>query len=77
MGRNIMSNINPEEVHNDIDRAIERQEYSAGSESICEILQPIAGETLEYWYEAACELHRREKFYEAFNCWEKAEKLIE
>ena len=72
-----MTNINPEDIHYDIDKAIERQEYSAGSESVCEILQSIAGEKCEYWYEAACELHRREKFYEALDCWREAEKYIE
>lgn len=72
-----MTKINLEDVHADIDKATERQEYSAGKESVCEILRSIAGEKCDYWHKAACELHSREKFYEALDCWQEAEKYIE
>lgn len=71
-----MSYVNPEDVRNDLNLAIERQDYEAGGESLCDILQSVAPPSCDYWYEAACELHRREKFYEALDCWREAEKYI-
>ena len=74
--KDIMASIKLEDVHDDIAKAIERQEYSAGSESVCEILQSTAQKESKYWREAAHELHRRQKFYEALDCWKEGEKYI-
>lgn len=71
-----MTYINPEDVLADVDRAIERQEYEGGSESLCDVLQAVAPESCDYWYEVACELHRRERFYESLDCWREAEKYL-
>lgn len=65
-----------EGVHADLERAIERQEYEGGIESICDVLQAVAPASCEYWYEVACELHRREKFYDSLDCWREAEKYL-
>jgi len=71
-----MTYIDPSEVLADVERAIERQEYEGGSESICDVLQAVAPASSEYWYEVACELHRRQKFYESLDCWREAEKYL-
>jgi hypothetical protein len=34
-----MTYIDPNEVHADVERAIERHEYEGGSESVCDVLQ--------------------------------------
>jgi tetratricopeptide (TPR) repeat protein len=61
----------------DLERAIERYEYSGRRESVRDILNTTAPKSSNYWYEIACELHRREMFYEALDCWWEAEKSIE
>lgn len=71
-----MTYIDPSDVLADLERAIERQEYEGSSEPICDVLQAVAPESCEYWYEVACELHRRAKFYEALDCWRKAEQYF-
>lgn len=71
-----MTYIDPTEVHADVERAIERQEYEGGSESVCDVLLAVAPASSEYWYEVACELHRRQKFYESLDCWREAEKYL-
>jgi tetratricopeptide (TPR) repeat protein len=68
--------IRPEEVQADLKRAIERQYYEGGGETLTEILRATAPACREYWVEAACELHRRCKFYEALDCWREAEKFF-
>lgn len=71
-----MTRTDPTKVRFDIERAIERQAYQGGRESISEILQAVASATSEYWHEVACELHRRQMFYDSLDCWREAEKLF-
>ena len=71
-----MTTITPEEIHAEVARAIERQEYNGGRESLFNVLQAAAPNSCDYWYEVACELHRREKFYDSLVCWFEAEKYI-
>jgi tetratricopeptide (TPR) repeat protein len=71
-----MTYIDPSEALADVEHAIKRQEYEGGSESVCDILQAVAPASSEYWYEVACELHRRQKFYESLECWREAEKHL-
>ena len=71
-----MSYFDPKTVHADIDRAVKRQAIQVGYQTIFSILQIFSTSTYSYWYEAACELHRLEKYYEALDCWLEAEKYI-
>ena len=44
--------------------------------TLSDVLQAVAPASSEYWYEVACELHRRQKFYELLDCWREAEKYL-
>jgi hypothetical protein len=70
----MMTNMNQPDVYADVAKAIERQDYEGGRETVRDILQATAPNSCQYWSEAACELHRHEKFYEALDCWKEAEK---
>lgn len=68
-----MSNINSKTISKEIEMAYERQFEQGHRESICEILESVAGNSFYFWKEFASELHRQKKFNDAFECWCKAE----
>lgn len=73
----ILKNISQIQIANDVRFAIQRQETQGTSESIFEILQAVGARNFEYWYLAACELHRRKMFYEELDCLQLAEEFID
>lgn len=72
----MMIHIDPKEVQSDVEQALERQEHEGGRQSIFDILKLVAPSSCDYWYEVACELHRRGKIYESLECWHQAEKYL-
>jgi len=66
----------PDDIETIVDNAIERQEFSAGRESVFEVLRTTAPNRTEYWVDIANELHSRNLFYDALDCWIEAEKHL-
>jgi tetratricopeptide (TPR) repeat protein len=66
----------PVNIETIVDNAIERQEFSAGRESVFEVLRTTAPNRTDYWVEIANELHSRNLFYDALDCWIEAEKHL-
>jgi len=72
-----MNYIDPLKLIRDIDNAIEKQNSGDASLTICKLLQKYAPKSSDYWYEVACELHRRELFYDSLDCWREAENFLD
>lgn len=66
----------PDDIITIVDNAIDRQEFSAGRETVFEIISTTAPNRTEYWVEIANELHSRNRFYDALDCWIEAEKHL-
>jgi tetratricopeptide (TPR) repeat protein len=66
----------PVDIETIVDNAIDRQEFSAGRESVFEVLRTTAPNRTDYWVDIANELHSRNRFYDALDCWIEAEKHL-
>lgn len=66
-----------EEIDDLVESTLLKRDSMNSSISIPEMLELSAPKNAEYWREVACGLHRKERHYDAFDCWKVALKYNE